>query len=368
MQGRAGGEPDADAGADWPAERRPLPFGLRLDKWRAGPRQPPDGPGQAQFRRAGRAGRGSGPRAVPEPLDLGIVSTPPAPGSGEESESGASSLPAALAPGASPGKRGGDWAGMLADKSPKRTATPPLASPSPNKKSAVLNLMVAAKMKGISNRLRSAADDAPPIKKEKSDTEWVIEQMVKLLDRPDNIFAHGFNETDAKMMGLVCTHLRVPAGETFAAAGDACEHVAMVLKGSLAAYHHNAHMDTYEVGSHIGTMGLTAEHTKYVFTIVAQEDVFMALLPHAKFLNYINDLETEREEQIMNYCFEVLFVANLEAVHKCEVYDSARLVQNSFRAHLARREFWSIRQHLEALPANVIQRVWRGHRARKWLW
>ena len=366
MDSEHAAEGDAGAGADWPAARRPLPFGLRLDKWRAGPRQPPDEPGQARFRRGLtlRAGRGGGPLPVPEPLDLGAISAPPAPGLGEESKSGASPRPAAPASSTAPGKKG-RGAGTPA-KSPKRTPTPPLASPSP-KKSAVLSLMVASKMKGLAKHSRSAAEDAPPMKK-KSDTEWVIEQMLKLLHRPDNIFAHGFNETDAKMMGLVCTHLQVPAGETFAAAGDACEHVALVLRGSLAAYHHDAHMDTYEVGSHIGTMGLTAEHPLYTFTLVAQDDVFLALLPHAKFLGYINDLETEREEQIMKYCFEVLFVANLEAAHKCEVYDSARVVQNSFRAHRARREFWSIRQHLEATPASVIQRVWRGHRARMWLW
>jgi hypothetical protein len=92
------------------------------------------------------------------------------------------------------------------------------------------------------------------------------------------------------------------------------------------------------------------------------------LLPYRKMLKYIQDLPVEREEAAMNFCFDVLILRNLESVHKRSVFDAAAKVQNSFRVHLARREFWRLRNRLQAPAANVIIKVWRGHRARKWLW
>ena len=337
---------------DWPAERCPLPFGLRLDKWRVVPQQPAVPHGGAFLRV--RASTDIGSAVV-----LGETKSclPVEPGSAAEkkAELGKSTLKSPIRS-STPG-------------SPvvKRTSTPDQRSPS-RRLSLVRTLTMATKLKGMAGRARSASEIAPKTKKERTDTEWIIEEMVKLRDVPGNLFANGFNEIDARVMGLVCTHLRVPAGATFADAGDACEHVAMVLQGTLGAYHHKAQMETYEAGAQIGAKSLTSENTKYTFTIVAHDEVFLALLPHAKLLAYIQDLEVERAERIMNFCFQVLLTASLEEEHKCEVYNCARVVQNSFRAHCARREFWSIRQHLQATPANIIQKVWRGHRARKWLW
>jgi len=351
-----------DVGEDRPAERRPLPFGLRLDKWRVVPQQPAVPHGGAFLRVRASTDIGSAVCAVPQSQPVQLV--------GEATSSCLS-----VEPGSAAEKEA--ELGKLTLKSPIRTSTPgsPVVkrtstpeTPAVRKNSLVRTLAMAAKMKGIAGRIRSASENAPKIKKERRDTIWVIEEMVKLRDVPSNLFANGFNEIDARVMGLVCTHLRVPEGETFAEAGDACEHVAIVLQGTLAAYHHKTQMESYEAGAQIGAMSLTSENTKYTFTIVAQDEVFLALLPRAKLLAYIQDLEVDRAERIMNYCFTVLLAASLEAEHKCEVYNCARVVQNSFRAHRARREFWSIRQHLQATPANIIKKVWRGHRARKWLW
>jgi CRP-like cAMP-binding protein len=348
-----------DVGEDRPAERRPLPFGLRLDKWRVVPQQPAV-PHEGAFLRV----RASTDIAVcagsqAQPVQLAGETTsclPVEPGSAAEKEAelGRPTLKSPIRT-STPG-------------SPvvKRTSTP--ETPAVRKSSLVRTLAMAAKMKGIAGRARSASENAPKIRKERRDTTWVIEEMVKLRDVPGNLLANGFNEMDARVMGLVCTHLRVPEGETFAEAGDACEHVAIVLQGTLAAYHHKTQMESYEAGAQIGAMSLTSENTKYTFTIVAQDEVFLALLPRTKLLAYIQDLEVDRAERIMNYCFTVLLAASLEAEHKCEAYNCARVVQNSFRVHRARREFWSIRQHLQATPANIIKKVWRGHRARKWLW
>ena len=246
--------------------------------------------------------------------------------------------------------------------SPRRSVASP-ARPA----AKLLNIMAASKMK-IRGQSSPLPGSTSLPKKEKSDVEFCKARMIELLHNPRNILAHGFNETDAKTLGLVCQHLRLEKGEVFAPAGTPCEHVAMILDGKLTAYHRKHCMDTYEAGTHVGTQCHTADDSVFTMSLMAEEDTFLALLPSQKLLSYIQDLEPAREELIMNYCFEVLFTANLELNHQCEVFDQAALLQNAYRGHIARRSFWRIRDRLESPSANVIMRAWRGHRARRWLW
>ena len=221
--------------------------------------------------------------------------------------------------------------------------------------------------KKASSSLSPHQHEDQALQKKKEDIEWVTNKMVEFLNHPENIMAHGMNETDAKILGKLCQHLRIGKAEIFVLADTPIEHVTTVLEGKLVAYHRKMKMETFGVGSHAGTLGIS-EGAKYTFTLVAEEDTFVALLPYQKMLKYIQDLPVEREEVAMNFCFDVLILQNLESVHKRSVFDAAVKVQNSFRVHLARREFWRLRNRLQAPAANVIIKVWRGHRARKWLW
>ena len=351
-------------GCAWPeppAQRRPLPFGLRIDKWRSFPQPGLHAPISTRYGRSitscTKVVGDIQPDGERDPLALGA-----GPWRIQDlEESTAHAISAA-----------DDVQSIRGLQSPlSRASCTSISSPmmpgSP-KKSAVLAITMASKMLHGKRYGKRVTDENPVVKKDKSDTEWVMERMLELMNNLDNILAHGFNDTDTKMLALFSQHLKVKQGDVFANAGDPCAYVAMILEGRLAAYHKKTRMDTHEAGSHVGTMGLTADNTTYTFTLIAEEDTFLAMLPHQKLLAYINDLAFEREEEIMTYCFEVLFVKNLEMNHKREVFEAATVMQNSFRAHIARREFWRIRNHLEAPSAKIIQRIWRGHRMRKWLW
>ena len=77
-------------------------------------------------------------------------------------------------------------------------------------------------------------------------------------------------------------------------AGELCEHLVMVLEGMIVAYHRSTVMKTYEAGSLAGTQGLTADNAKFMFTLIAEEDSYLALLPHHRLLSYIQGLECAR--------------------------------------------------------------------------
>jgi len=304
-----------------PAQRPPLPFGIRLDKWRIEPKEPAHASMVSSARRPARAGL-TAYEAQPQ-VETRLPYTISDDGHRDP-----------LALGAGP------W---------------PFSPPS---------VATKTKLKGVQKR----ADAPAAHKKTKGDTEWVKDKFLELLTIPDNLLAHGFTEIDAKTLGLFSLHLRMEKGDVFATPGTPCQHVAMILEGRLAAYHHATLLATFGAGLHVGTMGLTAENSHYAITLVAEEDTFVALLPHQRILSYIQNLPVERQDKITKYCFEVLFASNLDLDHKREVLDAASVVQNSFRCHQARSEFWRIRNHREAPSANVITRVWRGHRARMWTW
>jgi len=356
----------ADFEEHTPAQRPPLPFGIRLDKWRIEPKEPAHAPMVSSARRPARAGL-TAYKTQPQvetrlpytisddghrdPLALGAGPWPFSP------PSAATSLFKQLT------------LIVLDDRRPPEPSNGaevaiPSATKLPQKKQAVLGLLTVSKLKGM----RKRADAPAAHKKTKGDTEWVKDRFIELLTIPDNLLAHGFTEIDAKTLGLYSLHLRIEKGDVFATPGTPCQHVAMILEGRLAAYHHATLLATFGAGSHVGTMGLTAENCHYAITLVAEEDTFVALLPHQRILSYIQDLPVERQDKITKYCFEVLFASNLDLDHKREVLDAASVVQNSFRCHRARSEFWRIRNHREAPSANVITRVWRGHRARMWTW
>ena len=365
--------------------RRPLPFGIRLDKWRSSPAHVDAGGGSMLCENerdplmlgttmgVGCAGTAAWRRqdsgAVDIDPDWDCLHEPEQDRNKQETHKhkrlniiGPDTVPSPLL------KRDGGSRSPVRSVTSRSVTSPTRSVASPTKRPALLNIMAARRMKCKGGSLTPLPVSLPLPKKEKSDTEWCMRKMIELLDNPKNMLSHGFNETDAKTIGLVCQHLRLEQGEIFAPAGTPCEHVAIILAGKLAAYHRTHLMETHEAGTHVGTQCLTADDSSFTMTLIAEEDTFVALLPAQKLLSYIQDLEPAREEQIMNYCFEVLFTANLESNHQCEVFDSAALIQNCYRGHVARKNFWRIRDRLESPSANVIIRVWRGHRARRWLW
>lgn len=196
--------------------QRTLPFGLRLDKWRAVPQQPTHAPINR------RPKRGAGPpyrtSEDSDPLKLGSEHDSSVGGAwrvqdfdeAQTSEPGVSKGPTTATPASEqsitavselPGTRP---LALQALVHKLRVLSPPLGSPfvhspgkspaSPMKKPGLLSLIVAA---------TKGRGDVHLPKKDKQDTEWVMERMVQLLDNQDNILSHGFNETDAKMLGKV---------------------------------------------------------------------------------------------------------------------------------------------------------------------
>ena len=361
---------------DETADRRPLPFGLRLDKWRAARQGLPNTQvsifketvehnkdsfagnfacrelGSADWRTQDDTLNGQLFEAAPDARPvMNIVSSdslaPQRPTPIQTSEASSVASPLSSIP------------------SPRKSM------PSPTKKpaSVLMTMMATNKLKGAVKKMKVVASLASAAKEASSkiDRAYCQDKLIEFLNYPGSLMAHGFSETDAKTLAIFSQTVRLSRGDVLVEAGAPCEHMMMILDGRLIGYHSKIPMGTFEVGSHIGTHGLMSGNSKHVLTFVADEDSMVVLLPHHRMLSYIKDVDDKRGERILKYYLEELYTKHLELEHEIEMYNSAVVVQNNFRVHVCRSKFWSIRDAGKAPASNIISKVWRGHHTRKWL-
>lgn len=176
---------------------------------------------------------------------------------------------------------------------------------------------------------------------------------------PSTIFGNGLETGDALLLSALANVIRVPPGERLIKVHDMIKDVAIVVAGSLVEIARSG-VKIHLVGAAIGEVGLVSDSFPAQHSYEGgEEGATVALLPFQKLNSFLDRMASHKSRGVYQFLNNVMWPKFHEQDTKTHLADMAILVQMAFRCHLARKRLKAVQGFSLTSMVIYLQRVWR---------